>query len=195
MEPTLLGPIVKCQISAQALVREGRYIHADIIPADELHLGVDGVVGWCAGRALLNHHHRLNPRLRSWKPGRLLSIGFTGHYAAMADRFGSAPLGCAAENVIVHCDRLVTEDELAAGLQVRSEDGSVVIDLEPAAVAKPCVPFTKFMLGNQEASDDEIAPNRAFLDKGIRGFVLGLANQTDGPKVITPGLQLWANGA
>ncbi|MGI9598839.1 MAG: hypothetical protein ACR2QK_21925 [Acidimicrobiales bacterium] len=192
MEQTIFGTVVKCQVSAQPLVQDGRYIESDIIDASELHLGVDGVVGWCDGRAVLNHHHRLNPRLRTWKPNRLLSIGFTGHYGAMADRFPAAPLGCGAENVIVDCDRIVSVDDLAAGLQIRSADGAT-IDLEPAAVAKPCVPFTKFMLQDQDAEDELVAPNRAFLDNGMRGFVLGLANQSQSA-VIRPGDELWTAG-
>ncbi|MGH1488869.1 MAG: hypothetical protein ACRBK7_05650 [Acidimicrobiales bacterium] len=189
MEQIRLGSIIKCQVSARGLIQDGRYIESDIVNAEQLHLGVDGVVGWCDGRAVLNHHHRLNPYLGTWKPKRLLSVGFTGHYAAMAERFGSAPIGCAAENMIVDCDRIVTPNEMANGLQVRSADGST-IDLEPAAVAKPCVPFTKYLLNNQDAAAEEVAPNRAFLDEGIRGFVLGLANQSD-TAVIKPGDELW----
>lgn len=193
MSQQLLGTIIKCQVSAQGLVRDGRYVAADIIDADELHLGVDGAVGWCDGRAVLNHHHKLNPRRRTWKPGRLLSVGFTGHYSAMAGRFGAAPIGCAAENIIVDCDRIVTADEVAGGLQVRSADGTS-IDLEGAAVAKPCVPFTRFLLQNPEAEDEEVAPNRAFLDHGMRGFVLGLSNQAD-TAVVRPGDELWTGVA
>ncbi len=188
----MFGTVIKCQVSAQGLIHDGRYIESDIIDATELHLGADGVVGWCDGRAVLNHHHRLNPRLRGFKPRRLLSIGFTGHYNAMSDRFGSAPVGCAAENIIIECDRIVTEDELESGLQIKCQDGTE-IDLEPAAVAKPCVPFTKFMLQDQEAADELVAPNRAFLDNGMRGFVLGLANQSD-VAVVRPGDQLWTSG-
>ena len=190
-EHELLGTIVKCQVSAKGLIQDGRYCDDDIIDASELHLGVDGVVGWCDGKAVLNHHHRLNPRLRNWRPGRLLSVGFTGHYAAMADRFGSAPIGCAAENIVVECDRIVSVDDLAGGLQVRPADGSATIDLEPAAVAKPCVPFTRYLLGDRDAGDEVVAPNRAFLDDGMRGFVLGLADRT-GTAVVRPGDELWA---
>ncbi len=201
MDWTSLGTIVKCQVSARGLIQEKRYIETDIVDAQELHLGVDGVVGWCHGRAVLNHHHRLNPLVGTFKPKRLLSVGFTGHYSAMAERFGTARLGCAAENVIVDCDRIITPEEMAGGLQVRSADGGV-IELEPAAVAKPCVPFTKYMLQNQDASDEEVVPNRAFLENGMRGFVLGLANQPaahpDGQPttaVIRPGDEFWIKPA
>ncbi|MEM7273027.1 MAG: hypothetical protein AAF547_08120 [Actinomycetota bacterium] len=190
MDHVRLGTVVKCQISARGLIQEKRYVAADIVDADELHLGPDGVVGWCAGRAVLNHHHRLNPRMTTWKPHRLLSVGFTGHYAAMAERFGEARLGSAAENVIVDCDRIVPLDEVAPGLQVRCADGAV-IDLTGATVAKPCVPFTKFLLGDQDAPDETVAPNRAFLGDGMRGYVMGLADQTE-PAVIRPGDELFA---
>ncbi len=194
-----LGTIVKCQVSAQGLIQHKRYIDSDIINASELHLSADGIVGWCdrngdgdeSGQAaVLNHHHRLNPRLGTWKPHRLLSVGFTGHYNAMADRFGAAPVGCAAENMIVDLDRVVTLDEVSKGLQVRTADGEQ-IDLEGATVAKPCVPFTKYLLQDQDADDETVAPNRAFLDNGIRGFVMGLSNHTE-VVVIRPGDEIWA---
>jgi hypothetical protein len=206
MSHSRLGTIVKCQVSAQGLIQNKRYIDSDIINASELHLSADGVVGWCdrdgsgagevdhAGRAsqiaVLNHHHRLNPRLGTWKPHRLLSVGFTGHYSAMADRFGAAPVGCAAENMIVDLDRVVTLDEVSNGLQVRTADGGT-IDLEGATVAKPCVPFTKYLLQNQDADDETVVPNRAFLDDGMRGFVMGLSNHTE-VVVIRPGDEIWA---
>ncbi|MEM9652553.1 MAG: hypothetical protein AAGA65_10675 [Actinomycetota bacterium] len=190
MTHTRLGTIVKCQVSAQGLIQEKRYIDSDIIDATELHLSADGVVGWCDGRAVLNHHHRLNPRLRTWKPHRLLSIGFTGHYNAMADRFGDAPVGCAAENIIVDLDEVVALDDVSRGLQVRTAAGEH-IDLEGATVAKPCVPFTKYLLNDQDANDETVAPNRAFLDNGIRGFVMGLANHIE-PVTIRPGDEVWA---
>ena len=189
MSDSRLGTVIKCQISAQGLIQDGRYNDADIVDATELHLGADGVVGWCDGRAVLNHHHRLNPRMRTWRPNRLLSVGFTGHYRALADRFGPVPIGCGAENIIVDCDRIVSVDELSAGLQVRTADGTT-IDLEPAAVAKPCVPFTKYLLRDQDAGDDVVAPNRSFLDDGMRGFVLGLGHQAD-VAVVRPGDELW----
>lgn len=185
-----LGTIIKCQVSAQGLIQDKRYIDSDIIDASELHLSADGVVGWCDERAILNHHHRLNPRLGTWKPHRLLSVGFTGHYAAMTERFGSAPTGCGAQNMIVDLDRVVTLDEVSNGLQVRTADGNQ-IDLEGATVAKPCVPFTKYLLKDQDAADETVAPNRTFLDNGIRGFVMGLSDHTE-VVVIRPGDEIWA---
>lgn len=206
MSHVRLGTIVKCQVSAQGLIQNKAYVDADIIDASELHLSADGVVGWCdrdgdgsgdvgqVGRigqvAVLNHHHRLNPRLGTWKPHRLLSVGFTGHYNAMAERFGAAPIGCAAENMIVDLDRVVTLDAVSKGLQVRTASGEA-IDLEGATVAKPCVPFTKYLLQNQDADDETVASNRAFLDGGIRGFVMGLSNHTE-VVVIRPGDEIWA---
>ena len=141
---------------------------------------------------MLNHHHRLNPKRKVWRANRLLSIGFTSHYAAVRDRFGNGRLGCAAENVIVEHDRIVTVDDLAGGVQIRSADGDVVVDLEPATVAKPCVPYTKYLLDDYDADDETVAPHRDFLDGGMRGFVLGLNDiGIDEPVTIRPGDQLW----
>jgi hypothetical protein len=86
----------------------------------------------------------------------------------------------------IHVDRMVTD---SAGVQLR-RDGQVV-ELDGVAVAKPCVPFTKWMLRDQDADDAIVAPNRAFLEGGMRGFVLGLADQHK-PVAIRVGDELWA---
>lgn len=185
-----LGEIVKCQIATRRLIRDEQYFDEDILDAQELHLGPDGVVGVCGTQAILNHHHRLNPMRKAWKPNRLLSVGFTGHYAAMSDRFGAAPVGCAAENVIVDCDQIVAAADLESGIQIRCADGST-IDLGGVAVAKPCIPFTKYLLNDQGADVETVAPNRAFLDHGMRGFIMGLEG-TGEATVIRPGDELWA---
>lgn len=192
---TLLGSVVKTQIHVDRMVTDGRYEDHKILEVDELWLGVDGVIGQLGGQSLLHAHHRLHPnktwgeRPRDYRPNRLLSIGFTGHYTQMAERFGDAPIGCAAEDIIVDHDGTVSLEQLSAGVQLR-RDGQVVA-LNGVAVAKPCVPFTKWLLRDQEADDATVAPNRAFLDNGMRGFIVGLANQSD-PVAIRVGDELWS---
>lgn len=191
----LLGPVVKTQIHVDRMVTDGHYEDHKILEVDELWLGVDGVIGQLGGQSLLHAHHRLHPnkswseRRRDFRANRLLSVGFTGHYSQMAEQFGAAPLGCAAEDIIVEHDGVVTVEQLSNGVQVRRE--GQVVELTGVAVAKPCVPFTKWLLGNQDAADDVVAPNRAFLDNGMRGFIVGLANQHD-PVAIRVGDELWA---
>ncbi len=194
-EWALLGAVVKTQIHVDRMVTDGRYEDHKILEVDELWLGQDGVIGQLAGQSLLHGHHRLHPnktrgdRPREFRPNRLLSIGFTGHYAQMAERFGDAPIGCAAEDIIVEHDGTVPLERLSAGVQLR-RDGQVV-ELNEVAVAKPCVPFTKWLLRDQNADDAIVAPNRAFLEDGMRGFVLGLADQHE-PVAIRVGDELWS---
>jgi len=192
-----LGQVVLCQIHTDRMVLDGVYRDRLREPVDALWLSPDGVVGTVDDTAVLHAHHRLHPtrtigtteKHRTYLPHRLLSFGFTSHYAAMAERFGSAPLGCAAEDIIVDFDDHVVElGQVDQGVQIRR--GDRVIDLIDAAVAKPCVAFTKFLLGDQGSSDDKVAPHRAFLDDGMRGFIVGLANATD-PVDIAVGDEFW----
>jgi len=191
----LLGTIALTQIHRDRMVNSGRY-HDDLLtPVEELWLGEDGVVGVSGDNVYLHGHHRLHPNKRraenakDFRPNRLLSIGFTGHYALVADRFGEVPLGIAAEDVIVEHDGRVELDQLTGGVEIRTADG--VIELADAAVAKPCVPYTKFLLGDQDAADEVVAPNRAFLEEGMRGFVFGLEGKTE-PVRIAVGDEVWA---
>lgn len=191
-----LGKIILCQIHTDRMVRDGVYEHTLMRKADALWLSPDGVVGMIDGQAVLHAHHRLHPtrqvgatqKHRDFLPHRLLSFGFTSHYAAMADRFGAAPLGCAAEDIIVEYDDVVSLDALQQGVQVRRGDDA--IDLIDPAVAKPCVPFTKYLLEDQGMAEDRVAPHRAFLDDGMRGFIVGLANHVE-PVQIATGDEFW----
>jgi len=180
-----LGSIVRCQIHTDRMVRDGVYVHDLLREVDALWLGPDGVVGAKGDEAILHAHHRLHPtrtigateKHRTYLPHRLLSFGFTSHYDLMAEHFGSAPLGCAGEDIIVDFDRQVVLDEVSKGVQVRR--GDRVVELVGAVVAKPCVPFTKYLLEDQHHPEEKIAPHRAFIDDGIRGFIVGLANQEE----------------
>lgn len=192
---TLLGRIVLCQIHTDRMVNSGVY-HAEMItPVDELWLSEDGVVGVAETQVLVHAHHRLHPNKyraenkKDFRPNRLVSIGFTGHHDLMCDRFGPADLGIGAEDVIVETDRRVNLDELAGGVEIRSEAGTVRLD--GAAVAKPCVPFTKYLLKDQGAADELVVPNRAFLEDGMRGFIFGLAGHAE-PARVAVGAEVWA---
>jgi len=192
-----LGEVTRVQVHVDRMVQAGRYHDELIEQVDELWLSTDGVLG-CRGSDVLVHaHHRAHPNKsrpnpRDFRPKRLLSIGFTGHHALITDRFRKVPLGSAAEDVMVECDRQVHLDELTGGVQIRrTARGESRIDLVDAAVAKPCVPYTKFLLDDSDAADKVVAPNRAFLEDGMRGFVFGLANQTE-PVSIQVGDEVWA---
>lgn len=193
-----LGTIVLCQIHTDRMIHDGVYRDELLRPVDALWLSPDGVVGLVDERALLHGHHRLHPtravgateKHRTYLPHRLLSFGFTSHYRSMAEHFGAAPLGCAAEDIIIEFDERVSLDDVRAGVQIRRGDRT--IDLVGAQVAKPCVPFTRYLLGDQLTPEDKVAPHRSFLDDGMRGFIVGLANHTD-PVDIIVGDEFWIN--
>lgn len=192
-----LGDVVQLQVHTDRMVTAGHYHHELIRPVDELWLSPDGVLGSSGSDVLVHAHHRMHPNknrpdAREYRPNRLLSIGFTGHHALTVDWFRDVPLGSAAEDVMVRCDRRVQLDELTGGVQIRR--GEDVIDLVGAAVAKPCVPYTKYLLDDANADPGIVAPNRAFLDDGMRGFIFGLANQTE-PVSIQVGDEVWAHAS
>lgn len=178
-----LGAVVKTQIHAAEVVHDSSY-DADLICAVEaLWLSKAGAVGVTGSGAVLDYHHEDHPQLRKFLPGRQLSVGFTGHYQAMQEKFGWAPLGIAAENILVDHDGRVTEAELAGGLIVETEAGRH--RLTAAAIARPCVPFTKFLLRNPDADDETVRDYRSFLQEGTRGFVLSLGDIAERFRVAT----------
>lgn len=190
----LLGTVVHTQIHTDRMVNGGIYESEKITVVDELWLTDDGVVGVADSVAMLHGHHRHHPNKsrkenpKKFLPGRLLSIGFSGHHRQICEQFRDVPVGIAAEDVIVDCDRTVTLDEVAKGVQFRSRDGFV--DLAGGEVAKPCVPFTKFLLDDANAADDVVAENRAFLDNGMRGFIFGLSFPGESARIVA-GAELW----
>lgn len=193
---TFLGKIVLCQVHTDRMVNNGVYDASLIKGVDELWLTEDGVMGTSGSDVYVHAHHRLHPNKyrsvnkKEFRPNRLISIGFTGHYKLMSERFGWMRLGIAAEDVVVDLDRRVALDEIAGGVEVRTANGGVV-PLGAAAVAKPCVPFTKYLLDDQHAPDNEVGPNRAFLEDGMRGFIFGLEGHTESSRLAV-GDEVWA---
>lgn len=180
-EWTELGRIIRTQIHTAEVVHDGRYDASLIREVSALWLTAAGVVGIADEIAMLDYHHADHPELRTFKPGRQLSVGFSGHYMAMERKFGSAPIGIAAENIVVDFPGRVTEAEIAAGVMIRSDQGTC--ELASAAVARPCVPFTRFLLDDVTASSEVVAEHRAFLADGMRGYVMSLVGLEAGFRV------------
>ncbi|HUG75716.1 MAG TPA: hypothetical protein VMM81_08650 [Acidimicrobiia bacterium] len=185
MSDALLGSIVRLQVQRDPLKTRGEgYDPTPILAVDEAAIGPLGMVGRHDGAWVVDAHHGAHPRSRAGGR-RALSIGFTAHYAAMADRFGSAPLGCAGENIIVETDRIIRAEDLEGDLLVTTGNGE--LRLMGARVATPCLEFTSFLLGRPAvASRSEIAADVASLDEGVRGFILEVAH-LGGPVVIRVG--------
>jgi hypothetical protein len=170
----LLGPIVRIQIQRNPLKkRDVGYDPGPILVVEEAVIGPPGLVGRHKGSWIVDAHHAGHPASRAGGR-RPLSVGFTEHYARMARRFGTAPLGCAGENLIVETERRIDPEDLEGVLVVRTADGEV--PLGSARVATPCVEFTSFLLGRDGvAPREEVADDLEFLDGGTRGFIVDLS--------------------
>lgn len=183
-----LGRIVRLQIQRDPMiigVRPERVYRLDPLESVEsMTLSPDGVIIKTSGGWVVDRHHAAHPSMGRPNPERVLSVGFTEHYRLMAEHFGWADLGDAGENIIVESDRRITLDDVAGGIVIRRHDRDV--ELKGAAVAEPCVPFTRFRLGDQATPLDAVKPHRDFLRQGMRGYVMGLAN-LDGAVEITLG--------
>ncbi len=172
----LLGRIVRLQIQAEPLKATGRYLPEHLVTAEKALIGEAGMLIWDGSGWIVDAHHRSHPRARGGG-NRALSIGFTGHYEAMAQRFESVPVGIAGENIIVDGPAVRMVD-IAGGLLIRRPDGTEIGLNEPRPAA-PCRPFTSFLLGSDSVLQrDTIQNELAFLSDGTRGFLVSL-NQAD----------------
>jgi hypothetical protein len=193
MPDRLLGPIVRLQIQRDPLKERGiGYDPAGILSVDEAAIGPHGIVGRHDGAWVLDTHHASHPRSQAGGR-RALSIGFTGHYDRMAQRFGSAPVGCAGENMIVSIpDRLMASD-LAGTIVVRAADDE--IELRRARVAAPCAEFTSWIKGLDTVLGKLDQPEDiTFLDDGMRGYILDVAH-LDRSMTVRVGDEVWVRGA
>jgi len=181
----VLGRIVALQVQREPLkVRGDGYDPRPILAGEEATIDSGGMLlhhddGW-----VVDAHHAAHPRARGGG-NRALSIGFTGHYRQMEDRFGSARLGCGGENVIIETDGTVTQADLEGAVVIRGESREV--ELTNARVAAPCAEFTSFLLGlDRVMSRGELGDDIAFLDGGMRGFILDVSH-LEGPATLRAG--------
>jgi hypothetical protein len=165
-----LGRIVRLQIQAEPLKATGRYEPGHLVTAERALIGDAGMLIWDGNGWIVDSHHRSHPRARGGG-NRALSIGFTGHYEAMAGRFDSVPLGIAGENIIVDGPAVRTPD-IDGGLVIRRPD-DVEIGLDGPRPAAPCRPFTSFLVGSDDVLQREaIKDELAFLSHGTRGYII-----------------------
>jgi hypothetical protein len=169
----ILGRIVRLQIQAEPLKATGRYEPDHLVTANKALIGEAGMLirsdnGW-----MVDAHHRAHPRARGGG-NRALSIGFTGHYETMAERFDAVTLGIAVENIIVD-GPAVRMPDIAGGLFIR-RPGGFEIGLEGPRPAAPCLPFTSFLVGSDDVLQrHEITDELAFLSNGTRGFLVSVS--------------------
>jgi hypothetical protein len=172
-----LGPIVRLQAQTKSLkVGEGarqRFDPSGVRAVDRVELDDGGVWGIAAdGTRLADVHHRDHPQSKIRGTLNGISVGFTGHYAAMRERFGDHLTdGAAAESILIAHDGVVTAPELAGGIIIQNRAGQT-IHLVEFAVADPCAPFSRHAL----QFPDDARPDRSvtealqFLSDGMRGY-------------------------
>jgi len=165
-----IGRIVRLQVQAEPVKATGRYDPSAIVTGASASIGAAGMLLWDGNGWIVDAHHRAHPRARGGG-NRPLSIGFTGHYAAMANRFGDAPVGIAGENIIVD-GPAVRMSDIADGFVVRRSNG-MEVPLDAPRPAAPCLPFTSFLLGSDVVLPRErLTDELAFLSDGTRGFLV-----------------------
>jgi hypothetical protein len=171
----LLGTISRLQVQRDTVKVKGvRYDPMPIVSVDQAAIGPEGMVGWLEGSWIVDVHHAAHPASRAGGR-RAQSIGFEGHYSAMALRFAAVPVGIAGENIIVDTEGRVGLDDLEGTVVIEGPDGDV--ELPSAGVAAPCVEFTSFLRGSPEVLDRSvIAEDLEFLGGGTRGFILETKN-------------------
>jgi hypothetical protein len=171
----VLGPIIRLQVQRSPLKTgekpNRRYDPEPIVSVDRIRLTPDGAFGLENGQEIVDVHNRLHPQTRSDRPEKALSVGFTGHYTEMRDRFGEhMVLGCAGESVIVEANRRISLEEVLGGLVVLAPDGRERVRLAEVRVATPCKPFSGFAHRHQMVAPETIKTTLQFLDEGTRGF-------------------------
>ena len=177
-----IGSIVRLQIQQESLkidipdgeraeLRVRRYYDpTPILAAASLHVNDGHVTIDDDPEPIIDVHCEAHPRSRNRGNGNMLSIGFTGHYDKMRDRFGEhLSDGIAGENVLVDHRGVLAPEDVERGLRIETAGGQV-LDFTPVAVATPCVEFSRFCLGDLAAAPLAVKETLQFLDQGTRGY-------------------------
>jgi hypothetical protein len=184
-----LGHLVRLQIQRSTLKvgeKPNRvYDPAPLLSVPRLAVTPDGVLGaGPEGSWVLDVHHRAHPFSKNEDGLHGVSVGLTGHYAAMRERFGPRiTLGCAGENLIAERAGLLPLAEITGGLAVVGADGRERLRLRVLQVAEPCRPFTGWAIGGNTVEADVLKSHLQFLQDGMRGFYL----QAEGSGVVEVG--------
>ena len=172
----LIGTIVRLQIQESSLKvgsKPRRYDPAPIRSVPALSVSAAGVLGLAEnGETIVDVHHHDHPASKNRGGENGISLGFTGHYLAMRQRFGQHLAdGIAGENILIEADRQFVVDELAAGVVVEGNGGRR-LELRPVIVAAPCVEFSRYALRfpDDARPDATVTEALRFLDAGTRGF-------------------------
>lgn len=181
-----LGTIVRLQVQAEPLKWTGIYDPGPLKLVDRATISTDGMLGWVESGWIVDAHHAAHPASRAGGR-RALSVGLTGHYEAMSERFDGVVPGIGGENIIVEGPPLRLP-EIAGGFTIKRPDGSEIELTEPR-VAAPCLEFTSYLLRSDEVLPrEQVIEPLAFLDDGTRGHIVALDSD---PVLIEAGDEVW----
>jgi hypothetical protein len=190
----LIGAIVRLQVQESSLKvgdKPRRYDPAPIRSVPALRVSSAGVVGLAEnGQSILDVHHHDHPVSKNRSGDNGISLGFTGHYRGMRQRFGQhLAEGIAGENILIEADRQFLVEELAAGVVVEGNGGRR-LELRPVIVAAPCVEFSRYALRfpDDARPDATVTAALRFLDEGMRGFYATYAGE---PAVVEVGARVF----
>jgi hypothetical protein len=190
----LIGTIVRLQVQESSLkvgTKPRRYDPAPIRSVPAISLSPAGVVGLEEnGENIVDVHHLDHPGSKNRGGENGISLGFTGHYQEMRQRFGQQLAdGIAGENILIEADRQFPEEELAGGVVVEGAGGGR-LELRQVIVAAPCVEFARYALKFPDGAPPDLTVTEAlrFLDEGMRGFY---ARYTGEPAVVELGARVF----
>ena len=189
-----IGTIVRLQVQESSLkvgTKPRRYDPAPIQSVPAISLSAAGVVGLAEdGETILDVHHRDHPASKNRRGENGISLGFTGHYREMRQRFGQHLAdGMAGENILIDADRQFQVAELAAGVVVE-DTAERQLALRPVIVAAPCVEFSRYALQfpDDARPDATVTEALRFLDAGMRGFYAAYEGE---PAVVEVGARVF----
>lgn len=172
-----LGPIVRLQVQRDKIKsgtkQNERYTpEENLTPVAALRIDSGGVTGVTEqDERVRDVHHRDHPNSR-FRGENGISLGFTGHYVLMRDRFSDHLVdGIAGESMLVGYGGHVSLEDLEHGIVIVGEDGRR-IEIGTWEVAHPCAPYSKYCLQFAEGqkADRRVTEALMFLDDGMRGF-------------------------
>jgi hypothetical protein len=171
-----IGTVVRLQVQESSLkvgVKPRRYDPAPLRSVPAISLSAAGVVGLAEnGESIVDVHHCEHPSSKNRGGENGISLGFTGHYREMRQRFGQHLRdGIAGENILIEVDRQFQVEDLASGVVVEGADERP-LELRPVIVAAPCVEFSRYALKFPDGARPDATVTEAlrFLDAGMRGF-------------------------
>lgn len=170
-----IGRLVRLQIQRSSLKTGEKpnrvYDPEPLLDVAEIWVSREGILGrGPEGSWVVDVHHRAHPETKNDDGLHGISVGFTGHYEAMRERFGGRIVpGCAGENLIAETSGRVPLDRIAGGLAVLAPDGRERLRLDVLQVAHPCRPFTGWALG-RHVEPEALKGHLQFLDNGTRGY-------------------------